>query len=227
MLSPHSESAAVAQASVTVLAELAKNVSAKHRAVVAAIGSALSPAMDAGDSLITARGRIATGRWESWLRTSCGISPRTARNYISLAEARSKIEANRHGHAELTIQKALRLIGREPGGQRKPRPIPALSSASWRAASPDERSTFVQAVGVDELLAALPEQSPKNDTKLRMSDAHLRAICGSLKLALGTTDDNEALAALRAVNRVLASAGRDFHNLLAALDLKVAKSKRR
>jgi hypothetical protein len=200
-----------------VLDDLAKAIRIELGAVVSAFGSAVDHGMNVGDLLVAAQGRIGWGRWTAWLRDHCSLSARSARDYMALARGRQAIEAKiGMTHAELSLQGALRLIGRSPGGQRKPRPVPALTSASWRAATPGERSTFVRAVGVDELLADIPEQS-REDAK-PLSKAHLAAVCGSLKLALGTTNDHEAVAALRTVNRLLAAAGRDYHNLIAALE---------
>lgn len=210
--------------SVDTLAELARSLSAKHAAALAAFGAGLDVAMDAGDDVITVFERVGHGRRERWLKEQCGISLRTANNYRALAQARAIIGAKRHGRADFGIRAALRLIGRSPDGSKKARAVPALTSASWRAASPEEQRTFVRAVGVEELLSALPAEPGEEAAPL--SQTHLSSVCKSLKLALGTTNDGERLAALNAVNRILASVGRDYHNLIAALERKTKSARR-
>jgi hypothetical protein len=208
--------------SCIVLDDLARAVRIEHGAVVADFGSGLGHAMNVGDLLTKAKDLVGYGRWTTWLSEYCSLSARQANNYMALARTRSAVEAKiGTAGAELSIKAALRAIGRKPGTSSNPCSVPALNSASWRAASPEEQRIFVLAVGVDEILAALPEQS--REAAKPLSKEHLSAICGSLKLALGATNDNEALAALRAVNRVLAAAGRDYHNLIAALERRGGK----
>jgi hypothetical protein len=212
MLSSNSELTPNPQ--VIVLDDLAQAIRIGHGAVIAAAGSVLEHAMEVGDLLIQVFNRIERRRRAAWLHEHCGIPLRTANNYIAIARGRTAIEAKRHGRADFGIRAALRLIGRSPDGPKKP--ARALSAAAWHTASPEERRAFVAAVGVAELLSVLPEDREEAPP---LSRAHLASICNSLKLALGATNDNEALAALRAVNRILASSGRDYHNLIAALEL--------
>jgi hypothetical protein len=211
-----------------VLDDLAGAIRIEHGAVTADIGSALDHAMNAGDLLVEAKDRVGHGRWADWLRKCGGLSQRTATNYIALAKARFEIEANRHAHANLTIQRALRLAGKNPSGSnRRARAVPALTSASWRAASPEERRVFVEAVGPDELLAAVTQKSTRTTDPEPLSGTHLARIGNLLGVALSTHHDGEALAALQMVNKVLASQGRDFHNLTAVFKQRTTARRRR
>jgi len=210
---------------VNALDELVDRIRAGHAAVLNAGRSAVEHAMDAGDALRKARLLVASRQWEQFCKRWCGISPRAARNYVALAEARPKLISA--WHAEMTIQGALKLIGRKPGGSRKRRPAPVLTAASWKLASPEERQRFVVTVGMTELLAAFPDGA-KNAEVQPFNNAHLTRIFDLFNKALDCAQagiDSEAINALRAVHRVLASQGHDFHELIAALRF-VASDKR-
>jgi hypothetical protein len=209
-------SGAAAQASTVVLDDLAQAIRIEHGAVTAAAGSILDHASNAGDLLMTAQRRVGYGRWGTWLNEHCRLSVRQANNYMALARSRPKLEAVRHRGAELSLRSALRLIGRKPGTTKKPRPIPALNFASWQAASAEDQRAFVEAVGIDKLLAALPERSDRTRDPEPLNGVHMARIGDLLAVALSSGPDGERLGALNAINRVLASQGRDLHNLTAA-----------
>ena len=52
----------------------------------------IEAAKQAGDLLIQIKAQIEHGDWEKWVKTECGISPRTARDYVHIAENWATIE---------------------------------------------------------------------------------------------------------------------------------------
>jgi len=129
------------------------------RAELAAVGRAttemIAHALAVGDALNRAKKLAGHGRWRHWLETECGLSERSAQAYMRLANHREVLEANPQHAADLSLRGALRLIGK---GQtaRKRRPVPVLDSASWKAASIEERMSFVDDIPLVEWLAAIP-----------------------------------------------------------------------
>ena len=49
-------------------------------------------AMQAGEALNKAKGRLRHGGWQEWLREKCGIKHSTARDYMRLSDNRKKVE---------------------------------------------------------------------------------------------------------------------------------------
>jgi DUF3102 family protein len=129
------------------------------RAELVAVGYAttemLTHAFAVGDALNKAKKLAGHGHWLHWLDAECGLSPRSAQAYMRLANHREKLEANTQHAAHLSVRGALRLIG---GGMtmRKRRPAPVLNSAGWKAASLEERTTFVDDIPLIEWLAVIP-----------------------------------------------------------------------
>ena len=109
------------------LGDLAARIADTHARVAAATRSALEHAMDAGDLLAEAQERVGHGRWESWLKKSCNIPPRTASHYMRLAEHRELIEVKSATVADLTVNAALRLLKPNSRGRARGRNGPRLS----------------------------------------------------------------------------------------------------
>jgi hypothetical protein len=95
----------------------------EHAAATAAAGAALGHALECGRLLAQARPGIGHGSWESFVRDTCGIAPRTARLYLRLDANRDRL-ANRQHVAGLTVREAVRelTVPRE-------RPMPAAGDA--------------------------------------------------------------------------------------------------
>jgi hypothetical protein len=142
------------------LGDLAARIIEEHAQVNLAVRNALARAMNAGDMLAEAKERVGHGRWESWLKKTCNIPPRTASRYILLAENRGLIEANSATVADLTVRGALRLLRPKPKPKttlHKKRPpfATALSTLAWSDASPDARARFIDGVGVRSIWDAM------------------------------------------------------------------------
>jgi hypothetical protein len=126
-----------------------------------AASAALAHAIAMGDALNTAKKLIGHGHWqddwEDWVSKECGgLSVRSARNYMRLANHRTVLEAKRQRAADLSIRAALRLIG--PAKTARPRkPAPALKISLWNSATAEERKAFIGNIKPVDLLAAISE----------------------------------------------------------------------
>lgn len=83
----------------------------EHAAVNAAAQSALGHALEAGRLLAEAKATMPHGSWESYVKDSCGIAPRTARLYQRLHRHRDRLPMRQHV-AELSVRQAARLLER-------------------------------------------------------------------------------------------------------------------
>jgi hypothetical protein len=146
------------------LGDLAARIAAEHEAAGAATRKTLQHAITAGELLIEAKDRVGHGRWENWLKKTCNVPPRSATNYMKLAEGREILEKNQIGiAADLTIRAALRLLKpktKKAESSDRPKKKPAteriLSSLTWSDAPQTAQTSFVDAVGLQALYAAAP-----------------------------------------------------------------------
>ena len=200
------------------LCALAKTIQAEHSAVVRAACGVVDHAIKAGEALIAAKDKLAShGKWAGWLRKHCDLSERNAQIYMQLARARLEIEAKANRAAVLSLRAALQLI--RPKTKKEPRPKATLNHLAWSDATPQERTKFLDAIGYSSLIMAIPltwGQETKGAFAGSVSDRATTA----LKMALSTASEGEALAALAAINRMLAAGGADLH------DIQIAISKR-
>lgn len=81
----------------------------EHAAVNVAAQTALQHALEAGRLLADARHNIPHGSWESYVKDSCGIAPRTASLYLRLHRKRDRLP-NRQHVADLSVRQAARLL---------------------------------------------------------------------------------------------------------------------
>jgi len=132
------------------------------RTELAAIGrptsEMLTHAITIGEALDQAKQLVGYGNWENWLGTECGLSLRTARDYLRLFAHRARIEEVLQRAAELhelSIRGALRLI-RTGTVTRKRTSTSPLKIANWKAATPMQRTTFVAGIPLVEWLAVIP-----------------------------------------------------------------------
>ena len=99
------------------LPDLAVKINEAHDACVAAVRTAIRHARECGEALITAKKAVGHGNWGAWLIANCRVSPRQARNYMTVARDWSRIAelSNRNrgavfGIESLSIKAALRLL---------------------------------------------------------------------------------------------------------------------
>jgi hypothetical protein len=81
----------------------------EHEAATSATRIALDHAMECGRLLAQARQGIGHGNWETFVRDTCGIAPRTGRLYLRLHANRDRL-ADRQRVAGLTVRDAARLL---------------------------------------------------------------------------------------------------------------------
>jgi hypothetical protein len=91
--------------------QLTAAIRQEHEAASAAAGAALAHALEAGRLLAEARATISHGGWESYVRESCSIAPRTASLYLRLHRHRDRLP-NRQHVADLSVRQAARLLER-------------------------------------------------------------------------------------------------------------------
>jgi len=199
-------------AEIDDLDALAKEVCRHLAASTNAAQTFLEHALAAGDALIRAKKQVKPGNWYSWLR-SCDLSEDKAQRYMQLAAHRAELDPARV--RALSLRAALKLIGRPPPADSKPKKKKAAPSfdalAWWSSASPEARSRFIHGVGLKPLLAAIPS-SWQREAEQAIGPVSSRATT-LLKLALSTNTDGEAIAALAAVKRVLAAGRYDLHDV--------------
>ena len=229
-----------------VLTALATQIRRAHRAITLALHEALDHAMAAGDALIAAHGQVKHGEWSHWLKRHCDLRERTARRYIQLARARQVLEANRSRATDLSLAGALRLLsnkaGRSHPATKSPKQTEKLSSLAWSDATPAERRTFLDAIGLVSLLAAIPptwqaeiERRVEGQRKARtsqLSDAVTKALRQALSLQRAHKDkDGPApgvAAALNTINNLIAKAGADLNEISGiTLDERLTKTARK
>jgi hypothetical protein len=98
----------------------------EHAAVNMAAQSALQHALEAGRLLAEAKATIAHGSWESFVKGSCGIAPRTASLYQRLHRHRDRL-LNRQHVAELSVRQAARLLEQPKAKAETVAPLPAVA----------------------------------------------------------------------------------------------------
>jgi hypothetical protein len=146
------------------LSALANRIRDAHQAVGRALGSVLELAMVAGDALIAAHDQVNHGEWGRWLRRNCELGGRTAQVYMQLARHRELIEANPQRSADLSLSGALRLIGDskeapvQPRKTGKPSSSSKLDTLAWSSATLEQRRHFLDGVGADTLIEAMPAE---------------------------------------------------------------------
>jgi hypothetical protein len=97
------------------LEERAVQIRKAHIDVAAAILTAVERALDAGLQLSAAKADVGHGRFETYV-ARCGLSMRTAQNYMRLAkheaDIRELVTVNAQGNAYLTMPDALKFVAR-------------------------------------------------------------------------------------------------------------------
>jgi hypothetical protein len=194
--------------------------------------SMLQRALAAGDALIAAQAALPERRrWVKWLRTSCSLKERSAFVYMQLARHREMIEAEQQRVVDLSVRAALRLIADKGAAPKKSaKPKPALSPLVWATATPDQRTLFLNAVGLPAIFAAMPPswQAEIRQRVLGQERARARAdnksdslIVKALRQALSlqkAAKGNElaagVAAALNTMNNLLLKDGADLNDIV-------------
>jgi hypothetical protein len=104
------------------LGTLAERINDEHRACVAAAGSALVHAIEAGRVFQEVKDSLPHKEWGPWLAANFAASDRTDRGYRQLYRDREKLKGqNGNGVATLSLREALKSIAE---AQRPPKPKP-------------------------------------------------------------------------------------------------------
>ena len=121
------------------LADLAARIRAEHNAVAAAARATLQHAFRVGELLLEARKLVDHGQWADWVCEHCKISERTAQKYMQLARHPEVLEAKAPLTADLTIDEALRSLGRSRSLVRAaPADVIEITLEQWKSMSAAE-----------------------------------------------------------------------------------------
>jgi hypothetical protein len=202
--------AASAPSDTTVLDDAIAKICAIELKIKAADGSKCLHALDAGDLLKPINATIAHGKWGAFCK-ACGVSTRSARVYIQLANSRGVIEeANAQRAADLpplppmSIREALKLIGPKQSEPKQSEVVaetePPTESITveevmaWLlTATPDEkRQVATEVVTADNvltwLLTASHEDKRKIAARLAQDTAAMRKLLPAKVLPKKATD---------------------------------------
>jgi hypothetical protein len=98
----------------------------EHAAASRAAQSALQHALEAGRLLAEAKATIPHGSWESYVKDSCGIAPRTASLYQRLHRHRDRLP-NRQHVADLSLRQAAKLLEQPKAKAETAAALPAVA----------------------------------------------------------------------------------------------------
>ena len=137
---------------------LAKAIREHLQASANAAQNYLDHTLDVGDALIRAKAQVKHGEWLPWLKL-CDLNEDKAERYMKLA--RHRAELNSAGVRNLSLSAALKLIAKKKPVDgpkaKKSRPLTHFDPLMWwSSASPEDRSRFIDGVGLKPLLAAIP-----------------------------------------------------------------------
>jgi Protein of unknown function (DUF3102) len=144
---------------------LAAEVRTAHAAVDHAARNVVEHAIAAGIALLKAKAAVPHGGWLTWLKSKCDLSERHAERYMLLARNRSALEANPTRVSDLSLRGVLQLIGppksktsapTKPTEKTKP-PTSFDALKWWDEATLEQRRHFIDGVGLDPLIAAIPD----------------------------------------------------------------------
>ena len=125
----------------------------------------LEHATAAGNALLKAKAALPHGRWLPWLKSKCDLSERMAQNYMVVAQGRDTLTKTQRV-ADLSLRGALRLL--KPPSPKASGSLAAPSKAAkpatsfdalgwWTNAALDQRRHFLDGIGLNPLLAAMPD----------------------------------------------------------------------
>src|SRR5262249_50647320 len=122
---------------------------------------ALVHAMNAGDALLQMRELVPAGKWEAHVR-SLELNERSARVYQQVAKARAKLE-RQSSAGPLSIAAALEYLKDKKSGKNSAAKTKTKKGATscdvlgwWVGATIEARRQFLDDVGLQPILAALP-----------------------------------------------------------------------
>jgi hypothetical protein len=153
------------------LDELAEHIRDAHAGITAAFSNAIDRAIDAGRTLIIAKKLVPHRQWGKFLKR-CGVGERQTERYMRLARLVAANPTCKSDLAELSIEQAIKLLS----PPKPPKDTPACGQplnhgksgcpiftssdiiAAWIGSLPVERTRALNAVGLDQVLAAMPQE---------------------------------------------------------------------
>jgi hypothetical protein len=120
------------------LQDLAGAINREHAAAAAAAETAVGHALNAGRLLLQVKAHLAHGEFLPWLRASCAVKQRQARQYMRLAKGWATLETKTAPGADLTIKGALRLLDDRPSETPTPKTGEAQVGINGAFGLPDD-----------------------------------------------------------------------------------------
>jgi hypothetical protein len=155
------------------LDELERRIRDAHAGVGAAFSNAVHHALTAGQALNVAKPQVAHGQWQAFLKR-CDLNKRTAQRYMQLAELAPAKASSATLLADLSIERAIKCLSPSRQSEKSVEPkevrerhnpergTPAKTTytdiiAAWIGASSDEKTKAIDSIGLESLLAAIPQ----------------------------------------------------------------------
>jgi hypothetical protein len=215
------------------LARLAKTIRGHHEKCCGAFRTSLEHAIKVGTALASAKKKLGHGKLERWIETECKFRPRTARDYMKLAQAvadgRLDLDELKRRPAAVFSVKAILKELREPrSGQAETspeftadaathtagtaRPEPARESADRRQL--DDRSARRGSHVADEPAMPQPAAMAQAPAPDRAADEPLQDVAVPARDQPSEPDDAAWLATLKLRSRLADPATFDRDALL-------------
>ena len=150
--------------------DFAERIRDAYAGFIAAFSNAIIRAIDAGETLIIAKKSklIPHGRWGKFL-TRCCVGEHQAERYMRLAWLVAAKPTCKSDLADLSIEQAFKLLsppkpsketptgGQPPEGSKPDRPdsTGTVIIAAWIGSVPNERTRALNAIGLNQVLAAM------------------------------------------------------------------------
>ena len=155
------------------LDDFAERIRDAHAGVIAAFSNAINRAIDAGETLIIAKKSelIPHGRWGKFL-TRCCVGERQPERHMRFAWLVAANPTCKSDLADLSIEQAIKVLsrpkpsketptsGQPPEGSKPGRPDFTGTDiiAAWIGSAPSERTRALNAIGLNQVLAAMPRE---------------------------------------------------------------------
>ena len=155
------------------LDDLAERIRDAQAGVIAAFSNAINRAIDAGETLIIAKkSKLIPGRPTGKFLTLCCVGERQPERYMRLAWQVAANPTCKSDLADLSIEQAIKLLsppkpskdtpayGQPPEGSKPGRPDFTGTDiiAAWIGCLPSERTRALNAIGLNQALAAMPQE---------------------------------------------------------------------
>jgi hypothetical protein len=136
--------------------ELIDKINNEHEQLIGCVVRGAQHALNVGQLLIEAKGKVAYGSWEEWVGKHCDFTPRMDRIYRKLAHDFAELGL-RKCTSELSLTAAIKMIEElkspddpvGPKARNKKDPLEILKRA-WGRTPDKDRAVFLREVAKDE-----------------------------------------------------------------------------